>query len=137
MEHATLDDSRESNPSPSYSVTTPETLDVIEDYFKKSHNASFRMAAAVLELDRETFCLVLRKFPKLNPYKVQVRHRLEEQHKEKRLAFARQVVPMIHADNLKIDNVILSLHSFFGERVIGLGYPRFSGSRIECHTHMT
>lgn len=113
MEHATLDDRRESNPGPSYSVTTPETLEAVEEYFQKNPTSSIRMAAAVLNLNRETLRLILTRFLELHPYKVQVRHRLETHHKEKRLAFAKEVVPLIHNETLSINNIIFSDESHF------------------------
>lgn len=108
-----MDDQRSSQPGPSYTVTTPEVLDVVEKHFEENPNDSIRKAADKLGLNRETLRLIMRRFLKMFPYKISIHQKLTEAAMAKRKEFCEKVYSMIENEELDVDKIIFSDEAHF------------------------
>lgn len=82
-----MDDQRSSQPVPSYTVTTPEVLDVVEKNFEENPNDSICKAADKLGLNREKLRLVMRRFLKMLRNKISINQKLTTAAMAKRKEF--------------------------------------------------
>ncbi|XP_025016781.1 uncharacterized protein LOC112538930 [Tetranychus urticae] len=110
---ASFDDKRYDQPGPSYTVTTPENLEIVEKHFQENPKDSLRRAGQKLGIPRETLRVMLRRFLKMFPYKISVGQKLTPAAMEKRTAFSSQVYQMIETSQFNHEDIIFSDEAHF------------------------
>lgn len=113
MEYGTLQDRRHELPGPSVTVTTPEKINEVENYFKQNPNDSIRKAAQALKITKSSLHNILKYFLKFHPYKISTHQLLTEHAMTKRIEFCNTITGMFEAEELNEKLIIYSDEAHF------------------------
>lgn len=113
LETASMDDRRHENPGRDYSVTTPETLEKVEQFYEENPRESIRRAGQMLGINRESLRIILQHFLKFHPYKVSVHQALNEQHMARRVKFCTSIYAKLEDKTIDHEKIIFSDEAHF------------------------